>query len=550
MTDQIKPIVAARGLDLRCKGWRQEAILRMLENNIENAERPEDLLIYMSRAKAARDWQAYDRICKALKVMETDQTLVMQSGKPVGLFPTQDCTPIVIMANGNLVGRWTEVGKRRVLENKGLTIFPGMTAAAWQYIGSQGILQGTYETFKTVGRDHFGGDLSGRWIITSGCGGMGGAQALAGKLAGAVTLVIDVSRQALERRLNSGYLDLILDDLDTALQVCAQKRAEGSGAAIGLCANAATILTTLIERDITPDVITDQTEPDAYRGYVPEGMSVQECQRAREEAPEALAEAANRTMLKHFRAMLTLRDRGAICFEYGNNFRSVVSQLGEDRAFEIDSFVKAYIRPLFCQGIGPFRWIAASGDPKDIDLIDDLILENFDPESPIAQWIAVARENVQHTGLPARIGWLGFGERAKLATLVNEAVADGRISGPVCFTRDHLDSGSAALPFRETDGMQDGSDAVADWPLLNALLNASAGADLVAIHEMDDWARCAGVTLIADGSESAAKRIRNVLDCDPGIGIARHADAGYDRALEALMSPAYTRRITPASTLD
>lgn len=550
MSDNHRPVAAARGLALRCKGWRQEAILRMLENNLENAERPEDLMIYMSRAKAARDWPAFDRICAALKVLETDQTLVMQSGKPVGLFPTQDTTPIVIMANGNLVGRWTEVSKRRELENRGLTIFPGMTAAAWQYIGSQGILQGTYETFKTVGRHHFDGSLAGRWIVTAGCGGMGGAQALAGKLAGAVTLVVDVNRRALERRMESGYLDLIVDHLDSALQICNEKRAAGDGAAIGLCANAATVLTSLIERDIIPDVVTDQTEPDAYRGYVPEGMSAEQCLEARKSDPEGLAKAANQTMLKHFRAMLTLRDRGAIFFEYGNNFRSVVSALGEARAFEVDSFVKAYIRPLFCSGTGPFRWIAASGDPRDIDLIDNLILENFAPDSPISQWIQVARDHVQHTGLPARIGWLGFGERSKLALLVNQAVADGQLSAPICFTRDHLDSGSAALPFRETDGMRDGSDAIADWPLLNALLNASAGADLVAIHEMDDWARCAGVTLIADGSSSAAARIRNVLDCDTGIGVARHADAGYEAAIEAMMQPAYTSRIRPADSLD
>ncbi|MDB6176204.1 urocanate hydratase [Paracoccus sp. Z330] len=550
MTDQSTKITATRGLELRCKGWRQEAILRMLENNLENAERPEDLMIYMSRAKAARDWNAYGKIEKALMAMDTNQTLVMQSGKPVGLFPTQETTPIVIMANGNLVGRWTEVAKRRNLEDAGLTIFPGMTAAAWQYIGSQGILQGTYETFKTVGRHHFDGSMAGRWIVTAGCGGMGGAQGLAGKLAGAVTLVIDVNRAALERRLNSGYLDVIVDDLESALEICNDHIARKTGAAIGLCANVADILTTLIQRNITPDVVTDQTEPDAYRGYVPQGMSVEQCLHARKADPEALAAAANKTMLTHFRALLTLRARGAVFFEYGNNFRSVVSQLGEERAFEIDSFVKAYIRPLFCKGIGPFRWIAASGNPDDIAFIDDLILQNFAPETPIAQWINVARDHVQHTGLPARIGWLGFGERSKLAGLVNEAVRDGRVTGPVCFTRDHLDSGSAALPFRETDGMKDGSDAVADWPLLNALLNASAGADLVAIHEMDDWARCAGVTLVADGSDCAARRIQNVLDCDPGIGIARHADAGYESALELLMSPSYTRRIIPATAIE
>lgn len=543
MVEQSEKITAQRGLELRCQGWRQEALLRLLENNLENAERPEDLIIYMSRAKVARDWQAFEATRTALKAAETNQTLVMQSGKPIGLFPTQNTTPIVIMANGNLVGRWTNAAARKKIEDKGLTIFPGMTAAAWQYIGSQGILQGTYETFKSVGREHFQGSLTGRWIVTAGCGGMGGAQALAGKLAGATTLVVDVNQAALERRHNSGYLDIIVDDIEEAIKLSLQKKQAKEPAAIGLCANAIDFLAALIEKNITPDVVTDQTEPDAYRGYVPQGMTVAECQKARNEAPEALAKSANISMLKHFRALLTLRDRGAIFFEYGNNFRSVVSQLGEEKAFEVDSFVKAYIRPLFCRGIGPFRWIAASGDSRDIDIIDELILANFEPNSPIVDWIKVARDNVEHTGLPARIGWLGFGERSKLALLVNDAVAKGVISAPVCFTRDHLDSGSAALPFRETDGMKDGSDAIADWPLLNALLNVSAGADLVALHEMDDWARCAGVTIVADGSECAATRLKNVLDCDTGIGIARHADAGYETALEALMSPNYTNRI-------
>lgn len=543
-------ITAARGTTLRCRSWRQEAILRLLENNLENAERPEDLIIYMSRAKVARNWDAFGRIVKALKVLENDQTLVMQSGKPVGIFPTQESTPIVIMANGNLVGRWTEISKRRPLEEKGLTIFPGMTAAAWQYIGSQGILQGTYETFRSVGHAHFGDSLAGRWIVTGGCGGMGGAQGLAGKLAGAVTLVTDPNSHALNRRKESGYLDLIIDSLDEAIHICNEKRAAKEAAAIGLCANEATVLTELLTRDLIPDIVTDQTEPDAYRSYVPEGMTPEDCEILRHSDIEKLALAANETMLKHFRAMMKMQERGAIVFEYGNNFRSVVSQLGEKRALDMDSFVKAYIRPLFCRGIGPFRWIAVSGDVKDIDVIDEIILDTFEPDSRICHWIRVARENVHHTGLPARIGWLGFGERSRLALLVNQAVADGRISAPICFTRDHLDSGSAALPFRETDGMKDGSDAVADWPLLNALLNASAGADLVALHEMDDWARCAGVTMIADGSESAARRMKNVLDCDPGIGIARHADAGYDVALETLMSPAYGARIIPARALN
>ena len=543
MTHETVRISAARGLRLRCRGWRQESLLRLLENNLENAERPEDLVIYMSRARVMRNWNAFHRTCAALRSLRTDQTLVMQSGQPVGLFPSQHTTPIVIMANGNLVGRWTAISKRRTLEDKGLTIFPGMTAAAWQYIGSQGILQGTYETFRAVGRKHFGGNLAGRWIVTSGCGGMGGAQPLAGKLAGAVVLVIDVNRNALQRRRDTGYLDTIVDDFDTATRLCEERRKQNTGASVGLCMNAATTLWLMIERNIIPDVVTDQTEPEAYHAYVPEDMTPEECDEARRIDPEDVAARANRSMMKHFRALLEFRSRGAVVFEYGNNFRSTVFQLGETRAFDIDSFVAAYIRPLFCKGIGPSRWIAVSGDQSDIAVIDDLIVKNFARDSLIAQWIEIARHHVSFTGLPARIGWLGFGERSKLALLVNQAVADGRISAPVCFTRDHLDSGSAALPFRETDSMQDGSDAVADWPLLNALLNACAGADLVAIHEMDDWARCAGLTIIADGTECAAKRLRDVLDLDPGIGVARHADAGYASALETLLTPYYKRRI-------
>lgn len=525
-----REVTAARGTALRCKGWRQETILRMLENNLENAEDPDNLVIYMSIAKAARDWESFDRIVGTLTTLEIDQTLVMQSGRPVGVFPGQATTPLVVMANGNLVGGWSGEDKRREYEAAGLTITPGMTAGAWQYIGSQGILQGTYETFMSAARKHFGGDLAGRLIVTAGLGGMSGAQPLAGKMARAATLVVEVDRARIERRIEAGYLDDWTDDLDEALARMRAAQDAREGASLAYLGNVADALPALIERGITPDIVTDQTFADPLKGYVPRGYTVEQARAAQETAPETLMADAGASVAAHVQAMLDLRDRGALVFEYGNGLRAQAQAAGLDRAFEIGSFVDLFIRPLFCEGIGPFRWIAPSGDPADIHTIDDLIEDNFSPNEPITQWIRMAREHVKFTGLPARIGWLGYGERSRLALLVNDAVREGRISAPIAFTRDHLDSGSAAIPHRETENMADGSDAISDWPILNALLNCASGADLVAIHGFGGRGVSAGVTVIADGTEDAAERLVRVLDGDTGIGVLRHADAGYDAA--------------------
>jgi urocanate hydratase len=527
-----REVKAARGTTLRCKGWRQEAILRLLENNLENGEDPDNLVIYMSIARAARDWNSFDRIVATLTSMREDQTFVMQSGKPIGVFPGQSTTPLVIMANGNIVGEWSQEESRRKLDDMGLTIMPGMTAAAWQYIGSQGILQGTYETFMAIAREHFGGTLAGRLLLTSGCGGMSGAQPLAGKLAGASTLVIEVDPARIDRRIASGYCDAVTDDLDDAIAQWQAARDARQPLALALCANAAVVLPELAKRDILPDIVTDQTFPDPLKGYVPAELSLEEARAMRQSDPKKLMALAGNSVATHVRAMLDFLDRGAIVFEYGNGLRAEAKSAGVEDAFRMRSFVDLYIRPLFCQGIGPFRWIAVSGDPQDIYTIDEMILQAFSSNHPISSWISKARDNVKFTGLPARIGWLGYGERSRLALMVNDAVADGRLSGPIAFTRDHLDSGSAAMPHRETENMKDGSDAIADWPMLNALLNCSSGADLVAIHGLGSRGVSAGVTIVADGDPATAERLKRVLDGDPGIGVLRHADAGYDIAIE------------------
>jgi urocanate hydratase len=527
-----KEVKAARGVTLRCKGWRQEAILRLLENNLENAEDPDNLVIYMSIARAARDWNSFDRIVSTLSTMSEDQTFVVQSGKPIGVFPGQSTTPLVIMANGNIVGEWSNEENRRKLDDKGLTIMPGMTAGAWQYIGSQGILQGTYETFMAVARSHFGGTLAGRLLLTAGCGGMGGAQPLAGKLAGASTLVVEVDQARIDRRIASGYCDHSTDNLEEAIRLWQAARDQRRPLALAVRANAAAVLPAIAERGIVPDIVTDQTFPDPLKGYVPAELSFEEAHAMRKSDPQKLIALARRSIAAHLRAMLGFLDRGSIAFEYGNGLRAEAKAAGVEDAFKMRSFVDLYIRPLFCQGIGPFRWIAVSGDPQDIYTIDDMILRSFSSNHPIVSWIEKARDHVKFTGLPARIGWLGYGERSRLALMVNEAVAEGKISGPIAFTRDHLDSGSAAMPHRETENMRDGSDAIADWPLLNALLNCASGADLVAIHGLGSRGVSAGVTVIADGNSATAARLQRVLDGDPGIGVLRHADAGYDLAVE------------------
>jgi urocanate hydratase len=545
-----KEVKAGRGTELRCQGWRQEAILRMLENNLENGEVPDNLVIYMSVARAARDWKSFDRIVATLTTMREDQTLVMQSGKPIGVFPGQATTPLVIMANGNLVGDWSGEESRRRLDDMGLTVYPGMTAAAWQYIGSQGILQGTYETFMAVARQHFGGTLAGRLLLTSGCGGMSGAQPLAGKLAGASTLVVEVEQARIDRRIANGYCDASTDNLDDAIARWIAARDARQPLALALCANSAVVLPELARRGIIPDVVTDQTYPDPLKGYVPAELSVEQARAMRQDDPAKLMELARQSVATHLRAILGFMDRGAIAFEYGNSLRAEAKAAGVEDAFRMRSFVDLYIRPLFCQGMGPFRWIALSGDPQDIYTIDDMILEAFSSNHPISSWIKLAREHVKFTGLPARIGWLGYGERSRLALLVNQAVASGKISAPIAFTRDHLDSGSAALPHRETENMKDGSDAIADWPILNALLNCSSGADLVAIHGLGGRGVSAGVTIVADGNAATAERLKRVLDGDPGIGVLRHADAGYDIAIEQADRFGLSSTVAPGLTGD
>ncbi len=524
-------IRAARGTTLRCKGWHQEVILRMLENNLENGERPQDLVVYMSAAKAARDWDSFDRIVAALKDLSDDETLIVQSGKPVARFRTHIRAPRVLLANGNVLGRWAGDEAMYQLEKQGLTILPGMTAACWQYIGSQGIVQGTYQSFVSAGRQYFDGSLAGRVILTAGCGGMSGAQPLAGKMAGAATLVVDVDSAALQRRVDSGYLDVIADSLDDALTRIAALAREGVGGSVGLVGNAADLYEAMLARNFQPDIVTDQCMVDPYRGYVPSGRSKEEAAQWVRDDPAAALKAAAETLIRHVSGILAFRERGALAFEYGNTLRARAVEAGLSQAATLESFVTLFIRPLFCEGIGPFRWLAASGDPKDIEAVDAIIDETFDADHPIRHWIGMARKHIQFQGLPARIGWLGHGERSRLAVKVNEAVASGRISAPIAFTRDHLDAGSVASPYRETENMQDGSEAIADWPLLNAMTACSAGASLVAIHANGNKSQSAGHTVIADGTALAAERLTAVLDADTGLGVTRYADAGYPKAL-------------------
>jgi urocanate hydratase len=525
-------IKAGGGLKLRCKGWQQETILRLLENNVENGERPEDLVIYMNAAKAARDWDSFDAIVRTLKTMDSNQTLVVQSGKPVALFRTHDFAPRVLLANGNVAGRWAGDANMFELETRGLTILPGMTAACWQYIGSQGILQGTYQSFVGAADRYFGGSLAGRIILTAGAGGMGGAQPLAGKMAGAATLVVDVDPNSLDKRLRTGYLDVVASSVEDAVARIRALASDKAGGSVGLAGNAADIFEMLFAGNLRPDIVTDQCMVDPYRGYVPSGMTPhQAADLVRSEPTKALALAAA-TLARHARAMLRFRDEGAVVFEYGNTLRARSVAAGVKEAADLASFVTLFIRPLFCRGIGPFRWIAASRDPHDIEVIDELIENAFDDDHMIRRWIPLARRYVRFQGLPARIGWLGHKERSRLGLLVNEAVAAGRVSAPVAFTRDHLDAGSVASPFRETEKMLDGSDAISDWPLLNALLACANGASLVAIHSNGDKSVSAGQTVVADGTPLAAAKLQAVLDADTGIGVVRYADAGYENARE------------------
>ena len=532
-------IRAPRGSVLSCKGWQQEAALRMLMNNLdpEVAERPEDLVVYGGTGRAARSWEAFDAIVAALRALDHDETLLIQSGKPVGVFRTHAWSPRVLIANSNLVGRWATWEHFRELERLGLMMYGQMTAGSWIYIGSQGILQGTYETFGAVAREHFDRTLAGRFVLTAGLGGMGGAQPLAATMNGAVLLGIDVDESRIDKRLATGYCDRKTHDVDEALVWVREATAGRRALSIGLVGNAANVLPELVRRGVTPDVLTDQTSAhDTLNGYVPIGLTIDAAAELRRRDPTAYVSQATASISEHVRAMLEMQRRGAIAFDYGNNIRTVAHDAGVKDAFAIPGFVPEYIRPLFCQGKGPFRWVALSGDERDLARTDELVLELFPHDSHLRRWIELAREKVHFQGLPARICWLGQGDRARFGVALNDLVARGELSAPIVIGRDHLDTGSVASPFRETEAMKDGTDAVADWPILNALLNTASGASWVSFHHGGGVgignSLHAGQVIVADGTPEMRVRLERVLTNDPGIGVARHADAGYADARE------------------
>ena len=538
MTIGTRTIRAPRGLEISCKGWPQEAALRMLMNNLDPdvAERPDDLVVYGGSGKAARNWDAFDAIVAELRRLDDDDTLLVQSGKPVGVFRTHRGAPRVIIVNSMLVPAWATWDTFRELEHRGLTMYGQMTAGSWIYIGTQGILQGTYETFAAAARRHFDGSLSGRTVVTAGLGGMGGAQPLAATMNGAAALVIDVDRHRIERRLETQYLDEATSDLDEALHTLATWRREKVARSIALEGNAADVLPEIVRRGVVPDVLTDQTSAhDALNGYVPGGMTLAEALRLRERDADTYVDRSMQSMARHVDAMLALKARGAVTFDYGNNIRAQAKLAGVKNAFDIPGFVPEYVRPLFCEGKGPFRWAALSGDPNDIRVTDEAVLDMFADDAALCRWIRMARERVAFQGLPARICWLGYGARARFGLKINELVRTNKVRAPIVIGRDHLDTGSVASPNRETEGMRDGSDAIADWPILNALLNASAGATWVSVHHGGGvgigYSLHAGMVIVADGTADADERLARVLTADPGIGVARHADAGYEDAI-------------------
>jgi urocanate hydratase len=531
-------IRAPRGLDLTCRHWTTEAAMRMLMNNLDDevAERPGELVVYGGIGRAARDWQSYEAIVATLKRLDEEHTLLVQSGKPVGVFRTHPDAPRVLIANSNLVPRWSSWEHFNELDRKGLMMYGQMTAGSWIYIGSQGIVQGTYETFAEAGRQHFGGSLRGRWILTAGLGGMGGAQPLAGVFAGACVLAVECQPSRIEKRLETRYLDHRADDLDTALAMIRTACDEGRAISVGLLGNAAEVFPELVRRGVVPDIVTDQTSAhDPANGYLPAGWSLAEWEAKRESDPAAVAAAAKRSMVGHVQAMLDFKRMGAAVLDYGNNIRQMAKEEGLANAFDFPGFVPAYIRPLFCRGIGPFRWAALSGDPEDIRKTDEVVREIIPDDPHLHRWLDMARERITFQGLPARICWVGLGQRDKLGLAFNEMVARGEI-GPVVIGRDHLDSGSVASPNRETEAMRDGSDAVSDWPLLNALLNTASGATWVSLHHGGGvgmgFSQHAGMVIVCDGTEAAARRLRRVLWNDPATGVMRHADAGYDIAID------------------
>ena len=534
-----RPVRAPRGTEISCRGWGQEAALRMLMNNLdpEVAERPDDLVVYGGTGRAARSWAAFDAIVRELRRLGDDETLLVQSGKPVGVFRTHPWAPRVLIANSNLVGKWANWDTFRELERAGLTMYGQMTAGSWIYIGTQGILQGTFETFAELARQHFGGTLRGRVVLTAGLGGMGGAQPLAVTMNEGVALVIEVDETRARRRLDIGYVDRLTGSLDEALGWARAAASAGRAESIALVGNAAEIEPELARRGERFDVVTDQTSAhDALNGYVPAGVTVAQAAELRRIDPDDYVRRSMASMAEHVRAMLALRSAGAVTFDYGNNIRAQARDAGVPDAFDFPGFVPAFIRPLFCEGKGPFRWAALSGDPEDIQRTDEAVLSLFPENAPLARWIRMAEAKVPFQGLPARICWLGYGERAKAGLAFNELVRTGAVRAPIVIGRDHLDAGSVASPNRETEAMRDGSDAIADWPLLNALVNTSAGATWVSIHHGGGtgigYSQHAGMVVVADGTDLAAQKLERVLTTDPGMGVVRHADAGYPRAIE------------------
>jgi urocanate hydratase len=532
-------VQAPRGTTLTCKGWPQEAAMRMLMNNLdpEVAERPDELIVYGGSGRAARSWAAFDAIVRSLQQLEADETLLVQSGKPVGIFRTHTDAPRVLIANSNLVPHWANWDEFRRLEALGLTMYGQMTAGSWIYIGSQGIVQGTYETFAAAARRHFGGSLKGKFVLTAGLGGMGGAQPLAITMNSGVCLAVEVDQARIQRRIATGYCDEIASTLDEALDQVREARNLGHPLSIGLVGNAAEVYPELVRRGIVPDLVTDQTSAhDALNGYIPAGLSLSEADELRARNPQEYVKRAQESMVAHVRAMLELQKQGSIVFDYGNNLRGQALAAGETHALDFPGFVPAYIRPLFCEGKGPFRWVALSGDPEDIYRTDEAILKLFPEDESLKRWITLARQKIHFQGLPARICWLGYGQRDKAGLAFNDLVAKGIVKAPIVIGRDHLDSGSVASPYRETESMKDGSDAIADWPLLNAMLNTASGATWVSIHHGGGvgigYSIHAGQVIVADGTAEAARRLARVLTNDPGTGVMRHVDAGYDEAIE------------------
>jgi urocanate hydratase len=530
---------APRGTELTCKGWGQEAAMRMLMNNLdpEVAEKPEELIVYGGGGKAARNWEAFEAIVATLKELENDETLLVQSGKPVGVFTTHRDAPRVLLANANLVPAWANQPYFDELDAKGLIMYGQMTAGSWIYIGTQGILQGTYETLGTLGQKHFGSSLKGKFVLTAGLGGMGGAQPLAITMNEGVGLIVEVDPARAQRRLETAYVDELVDDLEEAMTLVEEAVSQEKPKSVGLIANAADVYPELVIRGVVPDVVTDQTPAHDPHNYIPQGLSVQEAEKLWEKDPEEYKRRAIESMGRHVRAMLDFQEKGSVVFDYGNNIRQRAYEAGVRNAFDFPGFVPAYIRPLFCEGKGPFRWVALSGDPEDIFKTDEVVMREFSYDEHLVRWIRMAQEKVKFQGLPSRICWLGYGERAKFGLIINDMVGSGEISAPIVIGRDHLDGGSVASPYRETEGMKDGSDAVADWPLLNALLNAVGGATWISIHHGGGvgigYSIHAGQVIVADGTPEAARRLERVLTTDPGTAIMRHVDAGYEEAIDA-----------------